>query len=64
MNEEARVEAENKGVSWILTGITDNSEYTYRDFVENGLKKAEKTIKKLPLMGQPGGVIKNEKNIT
>ena len=64
MNEEVRVEAENKGVSWILTGITDNSEYTYRDFVENGLKKAEKTIKKLPLMGQPVGVIKNEKNIT
>ena len=64
MNEEVRVEAENKGVSWILTGITDNSEYTYRDFVENGLKKAEKTIKKLPLMGQPRGVIKNERNIT
>ena len=64
MNEEVRVEAENKGVSWILTGITDNSEYTYRDFVENGLKKAEKTIKKLPLMGQSGGVIKNERNIT
>ena len=64
MNEEVRVEAENKGVSWILTGITDNSEYTYRDFVENGLKKAEKTIKKLPLMGQPRGDIKNEKNIT
>ena len=53
MNEEVRVEAENKGVSWILTGITDNSEYAYRDFVENGLKKAEKTIKKLPLTGQP-----------
>lgn len=64
MNEEVRVEAENKGVSWILTGITDNSEYTYRDFVENGLKKAEKTIKKLPHKGQPRGVIKNEKNIT
>ena len=64
MNEEVRAEAENKGVSWILTGITDNLEYTYRDFVENGLKKAEKTIKKLPLMGQPRGVIKNEKNIT
>ena len=64
MNEEVRVEAENKGVSWILTGITDNSEYTYRDFVENGLKKAEKTIKKLPLTGQSGGVIKNERNIT
>ena len=59
MNEEARVEAENKGVSWILTGITDNSEYAYRDFVENGLKKAEKNIKKLPRKGQPGGVIKN-----
>lgn len=42
MNEEVRAEAENKGVSWILTGITDNLEYTYRDFVENGLKKAEK----------------------
>ena len=61
MNEEVRVEAENKGVSWILTGITDNSEYAYRDFIENGLKKAEKTIKKLPHTGQPGGVIKNEK---
>lgn len=61
MNEEVRVEAENKGVSWILTGITDNSEYAYRDFVENGLKRAEKTIKKLHLTGQPGGVIKNEK---
>ena len=61
MNEEVRAEAENKGVSWILTGITDNSEYAYRDFVENGLKKAEKTIKKLPPTGQPGGVIKNEK---
>lgn len=51
MNEEVRVEAENKGVSWILTGITDNSEYAYRDFVENGLKKAEKTIKNCPLRG-------------
>lgn len=61
MNEEVRVEAETKGVAWILTGITDNSEYAYRDFVENGLKKAEKTIKKLPLTGQLGGVIKNEK---
>lgn len=51
MNEEVRVEAENKGVSWILTGITDNSEYAYRDFVENGLKKAEQTIKNCPLRG-------------
>ena len=45
MNEEVRVEAENKGVDYILTGVTDNSEYAYRDFINNGIKKAEKIIK-------------------
>ena len=39
MNEEVRVEAETKGVAWILTGITDNSEYAYRDFINKGIKR-------------------------
>lgn len=40
MNEEVRVEADTKGIAWILTGITDNSEYGYKEFVKNGLIKA------------------------
>ena len=51
MNEEVRVEAENKGVSWILTGITDNSEYAFRDFINNGIKKAENIVKDCPMRG-------------
>lgn len=51
MNEEVRVEAETKGVAWILTGITDNSEYAYRDFINNGIKKAENIVKDCPLRG-------------
>ena len=51
MNEEVRVEAENKGVSWILTGITDNSEYAFRDFINNGIKKAEDLLKDCPIRG-------------
>ena len=39
MNEEVRVEAETKGVAWILTGITDDSEYAYRDFINKGIKR-------------------------
>ena len=48
MNEEVRVEAETKGVAWILTGITDNSEYAYRDFINKGIKKAENIVKDCP----------------
>lgn len=44
MNEEVRVEAESKCIAYILTGVTDNSEYTFREFVNNGIKKAEETI--------------------
>lgn len=51
MNEEVRVEAETKGVAWILTGITDNSEYAFRDFINNGIKKAENIVKDCPLRG-------------
>ena len=51
MNEEVRVEAENKGVSWILTGITDNSEYAYRDFISKGIEKAENIVKDCPMRG-------------
>ena len=51
MNEEVRAEAENKGVSWILTGITDNSEYAFRDFINNGIKKAENIVKDCPMRG-------------
>ena len=51
MNEEVGVEAENKGVSWILTGITDNSEYAFRDFINNGIKKAENIVKDCPMRG-------------
>lgn len=51
MNEEVRVEAETKGVAWILTGITDNSEYAYRDFINKGIKKAENIVKDCPLRG-------------
>ena len=51
MNEEVRVEAETKGVSWILTGITDDSEYAYRDFISKGIEKAEDILKDCPLRG-------------
>lgn len=47
MNEEVRIEAESKDIAWILTGITDNSEYGYREFVNNGLKKASGVGKKV-----------------
>ena len=51
MNEEVRVEAETKGVAWILTGITDDSEYAYRDFISKGIEKAENIVKDCPLRG-------------
>ena len=51
MNEEVRVEAETKGVDWIFTGITDDSEYAYRDFISKGIEKAEDILRDCPLRG-------------
>ena len=59
MNEEVRVEAETKGVAWILTGITDNSEYAFRDFINNGIKKAENIVKDCPSRGSHMNEINN-----
>ena len=59
MNEEVRVEAETKGVAWILTGITDDSEYAYRDFISKGVEKAEDILKDCPSRGSHMNEINN-----